>query len=236
MRGLSASELLRIWERGAARHPADRALGVLVAANPDVDRAALAELPLGERDRLLSALRVGTFGATATGRDECARCGVELEFAVPIEALAGAPPPDQHEMVMELAGGEVRIRLPNSNDLLSVADLDEEAAARELAMRCVVSRLDGLTLDELAMRRIGEALEELDPFAVTTMRVACVACGHVWERHLEIGAFFWDEIAAAARRLIYEVASLAGAWGWSERDILAMSPRRRQTYLAMVNG
>jgi hypothetical protein len=236
VRGLSASELLRVWERGAARHPAERALSVLASANPDVDRAALAALPLGERDRLLSVLRIGTFGPAATGRDECSRCGVEVEFAIPIEALADAPPPAEHEIAVELAGGPVYVRLPTSQDLLAVADLDEEAASRELATRCLVSPEDRLALDEPSIQRIGEALEALDPLAVTTMRVACVACGHAWERALEIGAFFWEEIAAAARRLLYEVAALAGAWGWSERDILAMSPRRRQTYLAMVTG
>lgn len=38
------------------------------------------------------------------------------------------------------------------------------------------------------------------------------------------------------QHLLYDVHLLAQAYGWSEASILAMSPKRRQTYLDWVVG
>jgi hypothetical protein len=51
---------------------------------------------------------------------------------------------------------------------------------------------------------------------------------------LDIITFFWMEIKTRARRLLTEVHLLARTYGWSENDILTMSPRRRTMYLQMV--
>jgi len=50
----------------------------------------------------------------------------------------------------------------------------------------------------------------------------------------DILTYLWSEIEDWAQRLLLEVHTLALAYGWSERDILAMSPRRRRLYLEMV--
>jgi hypothetical protein len=52
----------------------------------------------------------------------------------------------------------------------------------------------------------------------------------------DIASYFWDEINAWANRILREVHILASRYGWSERDILALSPWRRQFYLDMVNA
>ena len=52
---------------------------------------------------------------------------------------------------------------------------------------------------------------------------------------LDIGTFFWEEVAAAAERLLYDVFQLAPTYGWSESDILAMGAARREYYLKMVS-
>jgi hypothetical protein len=47
-------------------------------------------------------------------------------------------------------------------------------------------------------------------------------------------AFFWEEIDVWAERTLSDVHRLASAYGWSESDILALGPRRRQRYLALI--
>jgi hypothetical protein len=64
----------------------------------------------------------------------------------------------------------------------------------------------------------------------------CSSCGHKWEAPFDIVAFFWTEINAAAHGLLREVHALASAYGWTESEILALSPARRRCYLEMVNG
>jgi hypothetical protein len=50
----------------------------------------------------------------------------------------------------------------------------------------------------------------------------------------DAGEFLWREVAARARRLVYEVHALARYYGWREADILSMTGRRREAYLEMV--
>ena len=42
--------------------------------------------------------------------------------------------------------------------------------------------------------------------------------------------------SARAGALLHEVHRLASAYGWSEAQILALSPARRAQYLALVEG
>ena len=51
---------------------------------------------------------------------------------------------------------------------------------------------------------------------------------------LDAGAVLWDEIDARARALLGEVHLLAAAYGWTEREILALGAERRASYLSMV--
>jgi hypothetical protein len=62
-----------------------------------------------------------------------------------------------------------------------------------------------------------------------------VACGHETTQ-LDTAALLWDEITARAGALLHEVHRLASAYGWSEAQILALSPARRARYLALVEG
>jgi hypothetical protein len=64
--------------------------------------------------------------------------------------------------------------------------------------------------------------------------LTCPSCQEPWEVTLDIVTYLWDEIAAEARRLIYEVDVLARAYGWREADVLAMTPQRRQAYLELA--
>src|SRR5262245_19161039 len=91
MRGLSAADIVRVWECGAAQHPLDRALTILAAADPGVGRAALGDLPLGERNRRLLAVRQSTFGATLAALVTCEQCGARVEIAMPASTIDVSP-------------------------------------------------------------------------------------------------------------------------------------------------
>jgi hypothetical protein len=83
---------------------------------------------------------------------------------------------------------------------------------------------------------IMDRMEHEEPLANITLDAACPACGHRWRIVFDIVSFFWTEINAWAIRLMREVHLLASAYGWRERDILAMGARRRQRYLEMVSA
>lgn len=79
-------------------------------------------------------------------------------------------------------------------------------------------------------------MAELDPQGDIELDLACDACGHAWQTAFDVCAFFWEEIEARAKRLLQEVRLLASAYGWTERDVLALSDSRRAAYLKMVDA
>jgi len=80
------------------------------------------------------------------------------------------------------------------------------------------------------------AMAELDARIDIRVALTCPACGHRWAPALDIAAYLWAEIDASARRLLDAVHALASVYGWTETDVLAVGPWRRQAYLQAVGG
>jgi hypothetical protein len=83
---------------------------------------------------------------------------------------------------------------------------------------------------------VEDQMAAADPQADVRLALSCPACGHQWQEVFDIVSFLWGEVQAWALRLLREVHTLASAYGWSEADILALSPQRRQMYLEMVGA
>lgn len=238
--GLDGDALLRAWERAGAVDPALRGAAVLSVALPDLPVAA-ERLPVGCRDTLLLALRVGTFGAPLTAVADCPACGEAAEVAADGAALLAAlPAPDpagQPPDPVEVDGWRVRFRLADTLDLAAAARCaDAGKAAALLVQRCLgaVTRNDVLTAEEPppdVLAAVSARMEQADPAADLRLRTTCPACGACWSAGLDIAEFLWAELAAAAVGLLLEVDALAARYGWAEREILTMSPLRRRTYL-----
>jgi hypothetical protein len=175
---------------------------------------------------------------------ECPRCSERLEFEVAVADLRVAAPEAQ-EAERELLAGNLTLhfRLLDSRDLIAALDCPDAAAAhRTLVQRCVLrANRDELSVDysELPTEVVTELagrMAEWDPQAEILLDLRCLECGHDWRTLFDIAVFFWEELAARARRLLDEVHSLARTYGWSEVDILSMSARRRQHYLELTGA
>jgi len=234
VRHLSASEWIAVWERGAGQHPVDRALTLLAACH-DQPRQELALFSLGQRDRLLLEIYANLFGDALPAYAECPRCEERLEYTLLVRELL-LPDASPRELSVELEEIPLRLRPPNSFDLGAAAACADIASARRLlAEQCVVD--SPLPLDQLpqtAIDRISERLIEADPQAEVLIDLDCARCHHSWQVVFEIERFLWIRVGALARRLLREVHTLARAYGWSEGDILGLSPLRRQFYLEAV--
>jgi hypothetical protein len=233
MRALEASDLLVLWERGAARDPLDRSAMMVAVARPELSSSAILELPLGIVTASLLALRTATFGDRIASHVDCERCGERLAFTLDARTLLqSAADDDALPKVVDVAG--LRVRAPCLRDLAAVADeQDIDRAARSLLARCTSSTdCDGVSDDVL--RAAEDALEALDPNADVTIVLRCEACGHNGTAQLDPGVLLWDEIEASAHALLRDVHVLARAYGWSEAAILGLGTTRRARYLAMV--
>jgi hypothetical protein len=230
--------MLGAWERGLQEGPVERGLTLLALASPD-DPGTLAALSIGERNRQLLALREALFGDRISALASCPRCGEALELELTArQLLAAAPTTDALAFASD--GGEVRLRLPDSRDLLAAAQAPPERAAAVLLERCLVSAhaagapvaADGLP--EQLVDEAGRRLAEADPQADVRFALTCPACAHAWSAPFDVVQYLWAEVDAWAGRTLADVHALACAYGWTESEILRLSPARRESYLRMV--
>jgi hypothetical protein len=77
-------------------------------------------------------------------------------------------------------------------------------------------------------------MEALDPLAEIRISLTCPQCNHKWDAWFDIAGYFWAEIQDWAEKTLAAVHQLARAYGWSEGEILELSPVRRQLYLGMI--
>jgi hypothetical protein len=228
-RTVTQSELLSMWERGDGQRPSRRALALLSALEADAEE--LASLPVGRRDAALLSLREQLFGSAFTGVTSCPACGEEIEIAFDASEVRREGGVDASTLRIVEGDFAFEVRLPNSLDLEAVEGLDDVGVARErLLARCAGDVVLAPELVELVAARMAES----DPQADVAIDVACPSCAHGWREPFDIVTFLWTEVAVFAKRLLGDVHELARAYGWSEGEILALSPARRAAYLELV--
>ena len=243
MRPLTFAEILSVWERGWNRAPVDRALLLLNAAHPDLTFKELAAMSIGTRDAELVRLSKRTFLDKFACRRKCERCGEELEFQLlDLESRFDTAVPGS-ELTAEMSGVEVRYRAVSSLDLKGALECPgAKDASLLLLQKCVVgvhqsgrplqiSELSDETLDA-----IQECIAQADPNAEKRIEITCPQCGNRSNFSFDIVTYFWSELEAHAKRQLWEVHMLAGTYGWSESEILEMTPFRRSLYVAMAQG
>ncbi|HZG04076.1 MAG TPA: hypothetical protein VE546_10960 [Streptomyces sp.] len=252
------AELLATWEAGLGRSGPGRALLLHRAARPGAGDGELLSVPVGEREADLFALRRALFGERMQVLVECGPCGEAMEFDLGTDELAAQRPRQDGPLRVTEDDWTVDFRLPTVADLAAVAEAvdrtagpgtpaagpDGDDSARSLLIaRCVVSavragepvpagRLPAL-LPETVLRRVAEAAERADPAADVTLKVSCPECGGTTRAELDIASHLWSELDAWARDLLLDVHLLAGAYGWTEPEILVLSPLRRRYYLEL---
>lgn len=251
MHPLSIPELLAVWERGLDALPFERALAILSVAFPESSPAALARLSIGRRDANLLQLREWAFGSELAIVTACPSCRQALELTMPIAAFRasidstrapGAEPMGDLESSFMLQDYELRYRSPNTEDIAACARLEFAASRRKLLACCVTdARCQGKPvsaedLPEDVLQKVVEQIAAIDSQADTRLNLTCPECHQHWGAAFDIVSFFWTEIDAWARRILQEVNVLACAYGWCERDILALGPVRRQIYLTMAQA
>jgi hypothetical protein len=232
MQAFSSSDILELWDRGARLHPMDRGLLALSATLAAAEDCA--DWPLGRRNRTLFELHASCFGSSLKGWSSCPLCGEKIEFDVDNGLLMTASEQNCPRAAIMIRGEY--FRLPTSRDVAAVLSADPGTAAIYLLERCRISDGSGGEWSEDEVREAGEILSAADPLAETALALDCPSCGHQWNDVLDIGSFVWAEIESRAHRVLWEVHTLAAAYGWSEADTLSLSSARRASYIRMVQA
>lgn len=238
MHSLTQTQLLDLWDAGSRLNPWRRAALLLQYAWPE---ETVAQWPLGRVNARLLELRAAVFGPAWNCAADCPACRQVSEVQLDISALLAAAPDDDVApsatwYTLDEASA-ARFRLPVLADLTEARPA--EAANAERLFHAIVEVPDRpatATLeDETPLRAaVEQAVLRLDPLSAIDIVMYCPACGHRWRAAAEVIGMLWADLSVAARRLLADVARLAALFGWSEQQILALSPLRRQHYLDMV--
>ena len=194
---------------------------------------------------MLMQLREWMFGQRLVNTAQCPQCAdrVEWENRIPDLRMHANPDLDNFEaFCLKVADFELQFRLPNSSDIAAAIETSDDKTARNgLIKRCIkearhsgescdIGQLPLTVLDALSRR-----MKELDPQAEIRIELTCPKCAHRWHILFDIASFLWAEIHQWAERMILTIHNLASNYGWSEKQILELSPVRRQMYVGLVN-
>lgn len=198
------------------------------AAQPDMVRA----LSVADRQYLMRRLAVEVGIEESWIAARCPKCGATFDIPVHHSELPVKPAGEGYPFAaVETSLGPVRFRVPDGADQEAVAGIeDPREARRALASRCAEGQLAGELSDE-DLDRAETALEAVAPEVVTRAQAACPDCGEAAEVHLDP----YVCLGAANSGLFLDVHTLASAYHWSEREILAMPRDRRRLYLSLVD-
>jgi len=244
MRTLTATQVLEVWERAWPLSPLDRALTLWTAGSGRTD---VAGQPIGVRERAMLALRHAMFGPAMEAVATCPSCQEPVEITADVRDLAIGT---LREVIARAGGFEVTCRPPSIAEIAAAGQMaalegggaaDMTVLRDDLARRCVVrarrggEEVDPQALPSKVLAAIDDALAEADPSADIRFDLCCPSCDHAWEVPFDAGAYLWAELDAHARALVADVHVLASSYGWSEGEILDLTPTRRRLYVEVAS-
>jgi hypothetical protein len=237
MNSMDVRCMLEAWERGAAQTPVERALTLLQITVPHRSSDELAALSIGGRDAQLLALRQQLFGPKVECLTRCRQCGDAIELKFSLQQIRAAHAEPGSSFVVTIEGESFRCRVPTSEDLLALrVETDMCSAQARLLQRCLLDRpahdLESLSADRV--RALIDHIAEHDPQADVLLDIVCPSCEQAVQASFEIDGYLWSEVDAWARQLLADIHTLAGAYGWSEAQVLSLSPQRRRAYLDLI--
>ncbi len=247
MKTLKAEELLQVWEHGLNQPLLQRGLLLLAAANPKWSPDTLLMLSIGQRDSQLFLLRERLFGKELQNSAVCPHCDARIEWQNQTTDLLvdrtehpteGTPKNFEVQFSLDDDIYQVQFRLPNNHDLSSA--LHTTNSQMDLLSRCIFAiekndhNLPQHQWSEAVLEKIESEMQRLDPQADIGIHLNCPECAHQWRVTFDINSFLWTELSHWAEQLLVTIYKLAAAYGWSEREILQLSPMRRQFYLGAL--
>jgi hypothetical protein len=162
----------------------------------------------------------------------CATCGQPFEFPFDLADLP-VEPAKAVIATATVAGRTLTLRAPTGGDQMRAAAVaDDESAPRLLATLCLTPGDAPPALSEADRETIEAALDDVLPQIPWAVTAPCPDCRA--QNVIAIDVCAW--LAHMAAGPLYDVHEIASAYGWSERDILALPRERRQAYLELIRG
>lgn len=228
LRRLEGGEQQRLIDtalEGPLEAAASRTLAIYVARlgeRHDPEAADFDSLTFADRHSLIAHLLIVNQKPEISTVVDCERCAAQLELALDLRGIRLRAHDPRRPLILRSKGEMRSIRLPAPHDLQSVKDpLDVVAAC----LAC--SRDDAQRWQHLAER----VFAAYDPLAQIEVTGRCTACGTLVSSSADLVEKWLALVSRRASELIGDVHALASHYHWSENDILALPPARREAYI-----
>ncbi len=223
---------------GAGTAVAIQLLDRLLADGPAkmIEPGSAITLAAADRDRLLAAVYVRTFGSKIVGTITCRACANPFDLDFDLPDLTATLQPDGEfisaqengQLTFRLADGRC-FRLPTGEDELAVWHLAAEQAERELLRRCVIEG-DPLVEPE----QVQTAMNAVAPVLDLDLDALCPECGEKQSIHFDIQDYLLAALMSEQPRLTQEVHCIARAYGWGLSEILGLRRSQRRAYVDLI--
>jgi hypothetical protein len=235
MQHLTDAIILWLWDNIAdVPHPR-KAVWICHAAGLGTPQE-IAGWPIGSRDAALVQLRMMTFGPRVECVDMCPSCAQTAEMNIHLSAILSDAP---HEIATSVAipfgafGREIRV--PTTIDIEYVLSESLPGTYRQKMLRRCLGSGD-MAIDKSEYDALELLLEQNDPLADIRFELECPSCKHRWNSLFDIVSLLWNEISSYARKLLYDIHTIALAYHWPEKEIVSLSRARRAFYLECIEG
>lgn len=171
-------------------------------------------------------------------------CGEKLELPLPLAGLIehgkeALDQGDQLDWQMGPSSPSLALRRPTGRD--QAAWRTQRFASPQDATRALLQSLavgKGKRIPCLNTRqeaKLSEALSDFDPLAAFRLSARCPACQGESQVPIDLERLCLDRLRALQSDLITAIHRLAIRYGWTEGDVIALSPARRAHYLALID-
>ena len=202
------------------------------------------DLPIGKRIEALVTVAMCGDVDTLPIQLRCCDddCRQLMEIGLSLEALgqlhqdAG----DGGDTEIRVADRTFRLRLPTGKDQLewlSHSFADESAATKAIIQNLIVNGQAGgeAEISDAWLRPISDAMQRSDPLVSFRLPIHCPHCDQENTYEVDLERLTLDHLRRRQQQTLEAVHRLASRYHWSESQILALPPWRRDRYLALID-
>lgn len=209
-----------------------------IVSHPDIEITGdtIRDLSIGDRTRLLLALRKNCMGDVLDCVLTCTNCQTDVSFEVPITMLLhGHRGKGKKEMDVDASTCRLRIRPLRGRDLEEA--LEEGASIEGLAKRCITSSDPPFNepLTPETLNKLSEVLRLLDPLADVLLDMECPSCGERITLPFDVERIIYEELRYMYPQLEQEVHWLALYYHWELGTILSLPIQQRRRFVELIN-
>ena len=233
---LTTFQLVELGEKSEYMGPVLWSLDYISASYPELLIADIQSLPVGTHAALVMKARAENFGSKITAINPCNGCDETVEINCSAEQIGldgralELRPADSLKKSVKVGKKNYVVRALSSADLLEAEKrYHDEALARKMLINRAAP--DAMAENSKDQKAVEQALEELDPGADIWLTFECPSCTEQQSIAFDSVQYVMREVRHYTRQLLREVALLARAYHWSERDIMGMPGSRRSFYL-----